>query len=247
MFGGEPYAPEGIPADKVGAARDTGELVVFTTISNTWGNVVLYFRPARVRDFAALGKLATTAGARYYAASSSVAMCQLVLSDGYTAIADRVRATPVSEGQWETNPLHAVPHLVAEVAAEHGLSEDGAVLYLQTLALVEPTTKAVQTWNGWTPARYKKAAAALTSAGLLLEAKRERAGRAHFLPGGWVPLKSPDLPVENWKLALYGVGDKKSGYAKPFKRLLPLRPLHEIFAEAWARVKRGDRPEYEEV
>ena len=139
------------------------------------------------------------------------------------------------------------PELVAEVSRVLGVSEDGAVLYLQTLALAEPTAKNVQLWNGWTPARYKKAAAELAAAGLVLEAKRERAGRAHFLPGGWVSFKAPDLPMEVWKLPLYGIGDKKGGYARPLHRILPLRPLHELFAEAWARVARGERPEYEEV
>lgn len=248
VFGGEPYAPPGVPADNLPNARDTGELVVVRNPQNkNWGRVEIYFRPSRARDFAALAKLQAQGSSEYYSAGEEVKHCDVVLSDGFTALGERIRSTPVPDGEWEANPLHSAPELVAEVSGALGVSEDAAVLYLQTLALAEPTTKNVQTWNGWTPARYKKTATELSKAGLLLEAKRERAGRAHFLPGGWIPFKAPDLPMESWKLSLYGIGDKKSNYDKPLDRILPLRPLHELFAEAWARVKSGDKPEYEEV
>jgi hypothetical protein len=247
-FGGEPYACEGVPEGVIAKGRDTGDVVVVRTSPYpNWGSVSLFLRPARARDFEAFAKLEVPAGASHQGTVQAAANCALAVSSGYTALAERIRRTPVPDGQWEANPVFSAPDLVAEVAGALGVSEDGAALYLQTLALAEPTAKAVQTWNGWAPARYRKAAAEIAAAGLVLEAKRERAGRAHFLPGGWVALKAPDLPIEAWKLPLYGVGDKKSGYAKPLRRVLPLRPIHELFAEAWERVRRGDRPEYEEV
>jgi hypothetical protein len=105
----------------------------------------------------------------------------------------------------------------------------------------------VQIWNGWTPVRYRKAAAELTGHELLLEAKRARAGREHFLPGGWEELKAPDLPIETWKLTLYGARRAGDGIVKPLPVLLPLAPIHELFETAWARVEKGDVPGYEEV
>ena len=63
-----------------------------------------------------------------YGTDGAVKQCALLLSDGYTALADRVRETPVPDGEWEANPLHAAPALVAEVRDALGLSEDAAVL-----------------------------------------------------------------------------------------------------------------------
>lgn len=246
-FGGDVYTQEGVPATDIAVARDTGEVIVQMSHSSHWGQVTLYIRPARLHSYDMIKKLTAPSGWAYCSITPLAHHCELIASAGYTAMIDRIQNTPVPEGQWEANPLYATPDLVAEVAATCGVSEDGAVLYLQTLALAEPTSKGVQTWNGWTAARYKKASTEIAAAGLVLEAKRERAGRAHFLPGGWIPFKSPDLPMEAWKLSMYGIGDKKAGYAKPLRRILPIRPLHELFAEAWDRVKRGDKPEYEEV
>ena len=171
-----------------------------------------------------------------------------LLSEGFTRLSERTVETPVPEGEWEMNPLHSVPDLVMKVVEKHGLTEDAAVLYLQTLALWGPTKKNVQRWNGWKPARYNKAAKVLTAKELLLEAKRARAGRGHFIPGGWAPLKTPHLPIETWKIQLYEATQDAEGFLVfPLERFLPLRPVHEIFEAAWARVEAGDVPAYEEV
>ncbi|MEU6813936.1 hypothetical protein [Streptomyces sp. NPDC046860] len=137
------------------------------------------------------------------------------------------------------NPALSVPELVTEVAGAHGLGEDAAALYLQLLALPDPTDRNIVRWNGWKPARAKKARAELAATALVVEAKRPRAGRSLFLPCGWRDLRSPALPVETWKEGLYPVPGHRGA--------LPLQPVPELFARAWARVGAGDAPAYEEL
>ncbi|MGW5634669.1 hypothetical protein [Streptomyces sp. NPDC003832] len=137
------------------------------------------------------------------------------------------------------DPTVSVPELVAEVAAARGLGEDAAALYLQLLALPDPTDRNCARWTGWKPARLKQARAELAASGLVVEAKRPRAGRTLFLPGGWRDLKGSALPVESWKEGLYPIHDHV--------RAVPLLPLPELFARAWARVLDGDPPAYEEL
>jgi len=130
------------------------------------------------------------------------------------------------------------------------VSEDAATLYLQTLALVDCTTKNVRMWNGWTAARYKKASAELaTKDGLALEAKRARAGRKLFVPGGWLAQRAPNLPLERWKMPLYSlqIPEGTTQATGPLATFLPLLPLAEHFQAALDRVEAGDGPRYEEV
>lgn len=140
---------------------------------------------------------------------------------------------------WLQNPQHSVPALVAEAARTHGLGEDAAALYLQLLALPDPTDRNVARWTGWKPARLKKARAELAATSLVLEAKRSRAGRSLFLPCGWQEARSPALPVETWKSALYPLSTHQPA--------LPHRPVPELFALAWQRTLDGDAPGYEEL
>lgn len=193
--------------------------------------IVLFFRPARpldppLRKFqASLDTLQLDAFSRSREA-------------GFAELLRRLEETPVPPGGYECNPLLSAPDLVEQAQARFSLSQPAAVLYLQTLALLRPTSKNVQLWNDWKPAVYKKAAAELVAAGLLLEAKRARAGRAHFLPGPWEPLPAPDLPVESFKLPLY---------PRFALRLMALKPLHQLFAQAWDLVCQGKGPAYEEI
>ncbi|MFE0516028.1 hypothetical protein, partial [Streptomyces sp. NPDC058964] len=133
----------------------------------------------------------------------------------------------------------SVPALVAEVAAARGLSGDAAALYLQLLALPDPTDRDCARWTGWKPTRLKKARAELAATDLVVEAKRPRAGRTQFLPCGWYDLKAPALPVETWKEGLYPVTGRS--------RAVPLVAVPELFARAWDRVRAGDAPAYEEL
>ncbi|MFI1379082.1 hypothetical protein [Embleya sp. NPDC020886] len=137
------------------------------------------------------------------------------------------------------DPAYAVPDLVAEVTKTHGLGEDAAILYLQLLALPDPTDRQVARWTGWKPARLKKARAELAATDLVVEAKRSRAGRTLFVPGGWSALKNPALPLETWKEGLY---------PQPTHTVIvPDRPVPELFRRAWQRVLDGDAPGFEQL
>ncbi|MEV6107384.1 hypothetical protein AB0M28_22145 [Streptomyces sp. NPDC051940] len=150
------------------------------------------------------------------------------------------RAVAVRAGEgWPQDAARSVPELVAEVAKECGLSEDAAVLYLQILALPDPTDRNCAKWTGWKPARLKKARAELAATDLVVEAKRARAGRGLFLPGGWEALKAPALPVESWKRGHLPVHSHL--------RVVPMAPVAELFEAAWQRVRDGDVPAFEEL
>ncbi|MFD3515712.1 hypothetical protein [Streptomyces sp. NPDC058657] len=137
------------------------------------------------------------------------------------------------------DPTRAVPDLVAEAAEALGLSADAAALYLMLLALPDPTDRNCVRWTEWKPARVKKARAELAATGLVVEAKRSRAGRSLFLPCGWLERSAPALPLETWKERLYPVAG--SG------RTLPHLPVPALYAAAWARVRGGDAPAFEEL
>ncbi|MEO7097281.1 MAG: hypothetical protein ABI175_28730, partial [Polyangiales bacterium] len=126
-------------------------------------------------------------------------------------------------------------------------SKDAAALYLQYLTLLWPTPKNVQHWNAWKPKQFEAANTELVDNELILEAKRERAQRTCFLPGGWEALKSPHPPFETWKLALYGMRNAEGDPVPPLGRFLALAPLHEMFAAAWQRIEDDDVPRYDEV
>ncbi|MET8699423.1 hypothetical protein ABZW10_11230 [Kitasatospora sp. NPDC004723] len=140
---------------------------------------------------------------------------------------------------WPHHPLLTVPELVTEVAKTHELGEDAAVVYLQLLALPDPTDRNVARWTGWKPARLKKARAELLASGLVVEAKRARAGRSLFLPCGWQEAKAPGLPVETWKAGLYALPTHHAA--------LPQLSVPELFTRAWQRVTDGDAPGFEEL
>ncbi|MEE1822705.1 hypothetical protein PUR61_10945 [Streptomyces sp. BE20] len=140
---------------------------------------------------------------------------------------------------WPHHPQVSVPDLVAEVAKTHELGEDAAALYLQLLALPDPTDRNAARWTGWKPARLKRARAELAGSGLVLEAKRARAGRTLFLPGGWQEAKTPALPAETWKAGLYELPTHRTA--------LPRHAVPELFTRAWQRVTDGDTPGYEEL
>ncbi|MFI1399921.1 hypothetical protein [Streptomyces sp. NPDC020681] len=135
-------------------------------------------------------------------------------------------------------PAHSVPELVAAAVERFGLSEDAAALYLMLLALPDPTDRNQAEWTGWKPARLKKARAELAATDLVVEAKRARAGRSLFLPGGWREQKTPMLPAETWKAPL--VPWLGQGF------VVPDRPVPELFAAAWRRIVAGDAPGFEE-
>jgi hypothetical protein len=121
------------------------------------------------------------------------------------------------------------------------------MLYAQLLAVPDPSTASVCAWNGWTAQQLKKASAELIDRKLVLEAVRARAGRSIFLPGEWMELKAPWLPIERWKLAHLIEFDMGRSEVCPAGGPMALRPFEDLFASAWERIRGGDEPRYEEV
>lgn len=145
---------------------------------------------------------------------------------------------------WPQDPGRSVPDLVTEVAKEYGLGEDAATLYLMLLAMPDPTDRMTARWTGWKPARLKAARAELAATDLVVEASRTRAGRSLFLPGGWVEQSAPRVPLERWKLPLFG---EMSDEHAPFGVIVPFEPAADLFRRAWQRVQDGDAPRFEEL
>lgn len=213
-------------------------------------SVHLAIRPATLKDDAALKQarnIADVIVGSYTWANARHDICdyiQLLRSPGFQAIADRIKNNDAPANSWEANPLISAPKVVVAVAKKLKLDEDSAVLYLQLLALHDPITANLKTRNDWPAARIKKAATPLLKAELILEAKRARAGRNWFLPGGWEALKAPNLPLETWKLPFFGEAADGSP-AFPLSRIVPLQPYGDLFEAAWKRTQSGDAPKYE--
>jgi len=218
----------------VTAARDDGALVAAIEQYNVLGG----FRTAKL-DGAARKRVETLAKALWTKEDQATAIRSRTSSSPHCCglpasrpSASAAAETPVPEGSYEANPATSVPKLVAKVAKAEGLSAAAAALYLQTLALAEPTQASVCRWNAWTPKQYKAAAAELVKKKLVVEGKRERAGRTIFVKGGYTKGDGKDLPMEEWKLPFYDVLD----------RHVPGEPAHLLFARAWKRIEDGDRP-----
>ncbi|MBV1850211.1 hypothetical protein [Catellatospora tritici] len=171
--------------------------------------------------------------------SALVAGLRAVLGDQI----EQLVGYPVSD-EAAKDPSRSVPALVAEVAQTTGLTADAATLYLQLLALPDPTDRNVAAWTGWKPARLKAARAALAATDLVVDAKRPRAGRSLFLPGGWLALKAPHLPLETWKYGLLIGGAQGPGVLGV---VLPIAPAPQLFDLAWTRVRQGDAPRFDEL
>ncbi|MEV7599293.1 hypothetical protein AB0O91_18125 [Kitasatospora sp. NPDC089797] len=179
-------------------------------------------------------------GDGYWAAAELTAVRSVLSGEAERLVASAGAVPVTGDGPaWLQDPQLSAPGLVAEAARTHGLGEDAAALYLQLLALPDPTDRNTARWTGWKPARLKRARAELVAAGTVLEAKRARAGRSLFLPGGWQEAKAPALPVETWKAALYQLPTHRPA--------LPGLPVPELFARAWQRTLDGDAPGYEEL
>ncbi|WP_367128571.1 hypothetical protein [Saccharothrix sp. HUAS TT1] len=161
--------------------------------------------------------------------------------DGLAAACAAVAPEGTDPAAYHQDPTVSAPELVAEVAGRFGLDEDAAVLYLQLLALPDPTDANVARWTGWKPARLRKARTALAGTDLVLTAKRARAGRSLFLPGGWLALAAPHLPLESWKAPLFGA-ERVGG-----DLIAAREPVGDLFRRAWRRVLDGDAPAYEEL
>ncbi|MES5824728.1 DNA-binding protein [Streptomyces sp. RG80] len=156
---------------------------------------------------------------------------------------DPVAGERGKDGTWyPQDPTRSVPELVSEVASAYGIGEDTAALYLMLLAMPDPTDRNTARWTGWKPARLKAARTELAATDLVVEASRTRAGRSLFLPGAWEALPSPRLPLEKWKLPLYGeLAEVRVG------QLVPTEPAPDLYRGAWQRVREGDGPRFEQL
>jgi hypothetical protein len=221
-------SPRGV---EVPDSRDVGAFVLYVAGA---APARVHLRPARIDPDADAGLLALLDddARRAYRRVR-------FLREEASALAARVLDTPVAAGGWEANPAASAPALVGEVAEAARLGTAAAILYLELLAAPDPTVRRIREWNGWDGAAFERAAEELVHRGLAVRARRPRAGRDLFLPGPWEELKAPDLPVETWRLRLYG--------GRPLGRLLALRPLHRLFEEAWRLVATGQGPGFEEV
>ncbi|MBS2534359.1 hypothetical protein KGQ20_16435 [Catenulispora sp. NF23] len=142
------------------------------------------------------------------------------------------------------DPTRSVPDLVTGAAARLKLSQDAAALYLMVLALPDPTDRDTAAWTGWKPARLKAARAELGASPLVVTGSRPRAGRTLFLPGGWLALKTPVLPVEAWKSRWLGIDAQG---LPALNTTMPRLPVPDLYAAAWQRVLDGDPPRLEEL
>lgn len=147
------------------------------------------------------------------------------------------------------DPRAVVPELVEEAASALHVSENAAAYYLQLLAWPDPTDANVRRWNEWKKADITNAGAELIDAGVVVEAKRSRAKRKYFLPGGWTEGQPPHLPIETWKTEPFGIF--KLGARSKAEPLLnvsvaPLPPS-EWFTACWERSQGEDAPQFEEL
>ncbi|GAB2617701.1 hypothetical protein Aab01nite_31160 [Paractinoplanes abujensis] len=207
-----------------GRQPDAGPALIVS--SHTSGFTSCHIAPARLSgpDDPALG----------FVDEETATALRVVLSDWI----EPLLSTPEGASGDPRDPRVSAPQVVAEASERYGVDADTAAYYLQVLALPDPTDKAVQGYNGWKPAAVRQAQKQLVAAGLLVEAKRERAGRPVFLPGGWQTARAPRLPVESWKNQFYVAVGKPQVVA---------HPLPELFAAAWARITAGDVPRYRDL
>ncbi len=213
--------------DPVIEARDDGAVI----IASYKNHVLAGFRPGKLDGPG--GKTAEKLAQAMFDEENNpggdplddIKVAQLVLSDDFAALGERIEDTEVPDGGFEANPAASAPKLVAKVAKAEGISQEAATLYLQLLALAEPTQKNVTAWNGWTSKQYAAASAELVKKKLVVEGKRERAGRSIFIKGGYTKGNRENLPTEEWKLPFYAGLDRN----------VPHEPTHQLFERAYKR------------
>jgi len=166
-----------------------------------------------------------------------------LLSGVYEAVAEDLRVVRPGAPK---DPLSSAPHVVADVQKALGLPQDAARYWLQILALADPTDANIHTWNTWTRKQRLKATEPLLEAGLLVQAKRARAGRTAFLPGGWQEATSPHKPMEVWKAPFYDLLNTPKVTPR-HHTVTPLTTLTTLYEDAWHRYTTGDTPGYTEL
>ncbi|MFF1508710.1 hypothetical protein [Streptomyces sp. NPDC058326] len=233
----ERFGPERIPVSMARRKEEEGERPPVTAYDS--GPLVVcdpggaaFLRPAQVADPEVWRRVREITDL----AEQLDRFAPLLPGGGLDRMMRRAGSGAVRDGAYEADPRHSCPELVERAAEELGVGPDAAALYLQLATLAAPTDRNVRRWNGWTTKRHAEVRAELLTSGAVIEAKRARAGRTLFLPGGWTELKAPHLPLETVKLASHLVRPLwRDQIRGPFLRILPAAPLHEMFAEAWER------------
>jgi hypothetical protein len=231
---GKPYVAPGYQSNPAHHGVDNGAIVV--------AHGYVYFRPGRIppSDGENLARARDSAELHYpqstFPWSGLCHVWQTALTPGVAALVARAVDTPIPAGGSELDPRQSAPATVDAAAARHNLDRDAATLYLQLLTLVDCGDAPIRELNRWTQTKHKKAAAALVAAGLVVEHKQPRANRKFVFDGPWEQLFPPHPAIERAKLPLYEARMVGQALAAPLGRLVPLRPVHELFAEAWQRV-----------
>ncbi|SDS65893.1 hypothetical protein SAMN05216371_0360 [Streptomyces sp. TLI_053] len=161
----------------------------------------------------------------------ALADLRILLSGDLAALGHHLAADADRAPGWEQDPRRSAPDVVAACADALDLTSDAAALYLMLLALPDPTDRQVRQWTGWTPAVLTAAGQGLSATGRVVTARRSRAGRTLVLPGPWLDLKAPRLPVEAAKLAHLTLAPERASTAHTV--LVPTRPLPTLFTTAW--------------
>ncbi len=227
---------------------ETDTFVLATIPPNAFG----FFYTSKLKTLkdlqALVGSLQPVRQTEYYDGSMRTPEFAVSMrSDGMTGLMECNRQPLVEDGLWEQFPLHSVPALVTECSKQLKVDEMSAALYLQILALPDPTSSNLKLWNGWSTKQIQSISATLVEKELLVEAKRERAGRELFLPGGWEPLKAPNLPIETWKLPLFGYENTEQLRGGMAEFIVFEGPITSLLEKAWNRWKAGDVPAYAEA
>ncbi|GHH45464.1 hypothetical protein [Streptomyces candidus] len=168
LLGSAPYTDDGSHAAAL--AADHG-------LPDTWASALLTGRleeplgdgAMRAAATAAAWALAERPVADPAAQGARVLLGRLTdlpadLLAGLRRLADRSATTPVPPGQYEANPLFAVPDLVDEVASAFGVSRDAAALHLQLHAFDRPADRTVRRWNSWSLDHHRAVRRELTAA-----------------------------------------------------------------------------------
>ncbi len=238
------------PHTSDGSVRYEDELIT-AAARDAHHRVVIGFRPGKLKDMSDLGRLlgllGMSGGEEYGVDRSSLNVICVIKSPGFQKLTRVIAPGKKSPSSWPQDPKHCSSEVPQQIQDKYKLGEDAATLYCQVLALPDPTTNNLKRWNGWTSATLKKATAELVDAKLVMEAKRARAGRGIFLPGEWLELKTPWLPIESWKLPHLMELELNPGDPLPVGGPMVLRPFEDLYAAAWQRVLDGDEPRYEQV
>ncbi|MEU8007460.1 hypothetical protein AB0B66_40405 [Catellatospora sp. NPDC049111] len=163
---------------------------------------------------------------------------RLMLDPAFGRMIQTLDTDGLPPGAYSQNALLSAPHLVERIAKQFDLNMAAASLYLQLLALPDPTDGHLLRWNGWEAEQLAELGSVLLQRRLLVGASRPASGRRYFIPGPW--LERRFVPAfEAWKSALYGFAPDQE---PPYRWTLVSRPVTELFQAAADRVTCGDTP-----